>query len=879
MTTKNLVPRASGEGSLGTSSLKWGTINALTGSFDATQFEALKNGADNDLLAAGSNITITYASGVNGNQYTIAASSTPITGVLEDLETLGTSAADGEFIVATGAGAFAYESGATVRTSLGLGTGDSPTFTSLTLSGQASSLSMNSQKITGLGTPTTDTDAATKAYVDGVAQGLDIYDTVVAATTASFTMASTASTTTLVLADGEGGFSASADTLTIDGVSLSQGDRVLIKDGVNSNNAGVSNKWNGIYTVGDLTASSLTLTRSTDMDVPSEFNTGAFFFVEQGTTNADSGFVLTTDGTVTVGTSDIEFTQFSGAGDITAGDGLSKTGNTLFVDSTVITAQTSISDPNVLDNFLLSDADDNGNLKRATLSDIVTGIFDTQSGSSTIADNDLVLIYDTSELGNRVITKANFVSGLAGISNVVEDTTPQLGGDLDLNTRAIVQTGANNMTLHVSGSDQDIFFKGNDGGSIITALTLDMSDAGTAIFNHDIKLGNGGVLVQHVGTGSKGINISLTTSAGDYEPMLRLTAEDGAAIGSFIVHKHAGAQALGTGISDTDVIGGTVYRTVSDIDQARFQAVYRANTHSDFEIGVRSGGGSIITALKIEGQSSGNPKVNIVGGFSLNSTAVTATATELNIIDGDTAAVSTTLVDADRVVVNDNGTMKQVAMTDVKNYINAISNVVEDPTPQLGGNLDVNGNDIVTTSNADLDLAPDGTGIVVLKGNTTGGNNPGAIKLNCEQNSHGITIKSPLYSSAATYTLTLPDTDGNANEVLQTDGSGNLSWVAQSSGGGGTSYTYSAVTAATVTAAAWYHYSVDTSSNAVTINLPALSGLTDGDEIRVKVRDNTNTVTIDANSTETIDGNQTLVLNTLYSSITLVAGSTEWEII
>ena len=59
-----------------------------------------------------------------------------------------------------------------------------------------------------------------------------------------------------------------------------------------------------------------------------------------------------------------------------------------------------------------------------------------------------------------------------------------------------------------------------------------------------------------------------------------------------------------------------------------------------------------------------------------------------------------------------------------------------DTSPQLGGNLDMNGNDIVTTSNADIDLAPNGTGIVVVKGNT----NPGSIKLNCQVNTHGQTI-------------------------------------------------------------------------------------------------------------------------------------------
>ncbi len=110
----------------------------------------------------------------------------------------------------------------------------------------------------------------------------------------------------------------------------------------------------------------------------------------------------------------------------------------------------------------------------------------------------------------------------------------------------------------------------------------------------------------------------------------------------------------------------------------------------------------------------------------------------------------------------------------------SIANVVEDTTPQLGGNLDVNGNDIVSVSNGDIDLDPNGSGVVVFKGNSTKGS--GQFKLNCEQNSHGITIKGPAHSAGANYTLTLPTTDGSANEVLKTDGSGNLSWVAQSAG-------------------------------------------------------------------------------------------------
>jgi hypothetical protein len=82
----------------------------------------------------------------------------------------------------------------------------------------------------------------------------------------------------------------------------------------------------------------------------------------------------------------------------------------------------------------------------------------------------------------------------------------------------------------------------------------------------------------------------------------------------------------------------------------------------------------------------------------------------------------------------------------------------------------------LSTFNAsDIDLDPDGSGVVVFKGNATKG--AGQFKLNCEQNSHGVTIKGPPHSSGANYTLTLPNTDGSANQVLKTDGSGGLDWV------------------------------------------------------------------------------------------------------
>ncbi len=165
-------------------------------------------------------------------------------------------------------------------------------------------VSLNSQKITGLADPTADADAANKGYVDGVAQGLDVKDSVVATTTANGTLST-------AFANGQ----------SIDGVTLQTGDRILIKNQTTASQ-------NGIYNVNASGAPS----RATDMATGANA-AGAFVFVEQGTTNAENGFVCTSDtGSAVVGTNNLTFAQFSGAGQIIAGDGLDKSGNTLSVD-------------------------------------------------------------------------------------------------------------------------------------------------------------------------------------------------------------------------------------------------------------------------------------------------------------------------------------------------------------------------------------------------------------------------------------------------------------------------------------------------------------------------------------------------------------------
>ena len=105
----------------------------------------------------------------------------------------------------------------------------------------------------------------------------------------------------------------------------------------------------------------------------------------------------------------------------------------------------------------------------------------------------------------------------------------------------------------------------------------------------------------------------------------------------------------------------------------------------------------------------------------------------------------------------------------------ALQNLSGDTTPSLGGPLDVAGQDIITSSNGDIEIDPDGSGVTIFKGNATKGS--GQFKLNCEANTHGITIKGPPHSANADYTLTLPDDVGSASQILTTDGtSGTLTW-------------------------------------------------------------------------------------------------------
>jgi hypothetical protein len=189
-------------------------------------------------------------------------------------------------------------------------------------------------KVGNVATPTASSDVATKQYVDEVAQGLDPKGSVVLATASALPSYTYDNGTSGV---GATITASSNGALSVDGSTPSADDRILVKD-----ETGGNAPYNGIYvvtTVGDA-STAFVLTRATDFDgAPGSEIPGAFVFVETGSTYADTGWVCTTDAPVTVGTTNITFTQFSGAGSFTAGTGLTLTGTEFSISNTTVTAQ------------------------------------------------------------------------------------------------------------------------------------------------------------------------------------------------------------------------------------------------------------------------------------------------------------------------------------------------------------------------------------------------------------------------------------------------------------------------------------------------------------------------------------------------------------
>ena len=555
------------------------------------------------------------------------------------------------------------------------------------------------------------------------------------------------------------------------------------------------------------------------------------------------------------------------------------------------------------------------------------GIDDLSDVTITGAANGEVLSYN----GSAWVNSAASAGSLAGLSDVTitapasseylryngsawvdaalsiaDDTTPQLSGPLDTNGNAITSASNANVSINPDGTgdisigadlipdadathsigDEDnryistysdlngaIRFKAkNDEGSAITAgqavyikglagdgttPTVGLADADDAAkmpaFGLAFAGANDNAEVQVVSFGNlNGLNTS-TFSVGD-------TLYVSTTAGALVSTPPAGETALIQNI-------GRVVRSDNGAGVIKVGGAGRSAATPNLDSGkIFLGNGSnqaVSTALSSINLSSFNNDSGFI------TSVASASETVEGIIEIATNAEAAAATATDRALVPSN--IASLDLSDMDNTTSGfITDVVSDTTPQLGGSLDVNGQDIISVSNGDIEVDPNGTGSFKIKGNATSGS--GRLVLNCEQNTHGITLKGPPHSAAASYTLTFPNTDGTADQVLKTDGSGALDWVDQASGGGG--WTYSAITADPANAQASYHYSC---TGTFTITL-ATSGMNAGEEIRVKNM-GTGTITIDP-QTSTIDGSTTdYEIDVQYSAITLVSTGANWEII
>ena len=445
-----------------------GRITAASTSSITTSF-TLTDGSNSETIAGGNTLTVTAGEGIDavvGSTDTLTISAEDATSSNKGIASFG-----GDFSVSSGAVSLANNSitigsdavalGATRTDINGLTSLD---VDNLTLDANAitSTDSNGNIELSPNGTGTVVVPASyearagfssqslvNKAYVDSVTSGLSVKTPVKVATTGNLNA---------TYNNGAGTLTANSNfALSVDGVTVSVNDRILVKD----QSTAAQNGFYKVTATGSGSAA-FVLTRTPDADAASELVAGAFAFVEEGTANADNGYVLSTDGAVTLGTTAINFEQFSGAGQISAGDGLSKTGNALSLnvdDSSIeINADTARVKALGVTNAMLA-----GSIANSKLS----------NSSVTINSNSLALgaslTLDSDDIGegssNLYYTNARSraalsVTGSTGLT--YNDSTGVLAGlDATTSVKGVASFASANFTV-TSGA---VAITGVDGGT------------------------------------------------------------------------------------------------------------------------------------------------------------------------------------------------------------------------------------------------------------------------------------------------------------------------------------------------------------------------------------------------------------------------------
>ena len=448
-------------------------------------------GTDGSSVAFGNGGTVTYTS----NKLSVFSSTTSaeLAGVISD-ET-GT----GALVFAKSPTLITPTLGAALATSITASSGD------LTIAAAAGNNSVKlaptgtgtvdagSARITSVAEPVQATDAATKNYVDAVKTGLNVKEAARVATTAPLTATYYNGTS------GVGATLTNASTqsaLTIESIPLVVGDRVLVK-------TQESAFQNGIYVVTNIGSASTNwvLTRATDFDQSpnGEIEGGDFVFVQEGTVNADCGFVVTTNGLITVGTTPINWAQFSGAGQINAGDGLTKTGNTINAVGTANRISVTEDSIDIASTYV-------GQTSITTLGTIGTGVWQGTIIAPTYGGTGVNNGTKTITLGGNLTTSGAFnttltVTGNTNVTLPLTGTLATLAG-----TEALTNKTVNGLTITSTTGTLSIV----NGGTLATAGAYSTTLTSTGTTNVTLPLT--GTLATLAGTESLS-NKTITASS------------------------------------------------------------------------------------------------------------------------------------------------------------------------------------------------------------------------------------------------------------------------------------------------------------------------------------------------------------------------------